>query len=90
MLDFLQWYGAISAVVAALVVATNVSAKVTGWAFVVFVTSSISLLAWGFMGKDADGIGWQNACLLFINLWGVYRHLLNPGGNRKSSTPEAG
>lgn len=78
MLDVLEWYGAISAVVAALVVASNISPRVSGWAFVLFVTSSSALVAWGFMSEDAEGIGWQNICLLLINLWGVYRYLILP------------
>ncbi len=76
MLNVLEWYGAIAAVIAALVVASNVSAKISGWAFVLFVTSSAALIAWGFLSEDAEGIGWQNICLLFINLWGVYRYLI--------------
>jgi hypothetical protein len=76
LLDLLEWYGAISAVVAALMVATNVSQRITGWGFVLFVTSSISLIAWAFLSEDAEGIGWQNICLLAINLWGVFRYLI--------------
>jgi hypothetical protein len=34
------------------------------------------LIAWGFLSGDAAAIGWQNVCLLFINLWGVYRYLI--------------
>ena len=84
MLDVLEWYGAISAVIAALVVASNISARVSGWAFVLFVTSSCALVAWGFLSEDAEGIGWQNFCLLLINLWGVYRYLI------RSDLSEAG
>lgn len=76
ILDILEWYGAIAAVVAAAVVASNVSDRVTGWAFVLFVSSSAALIAWGFLSDDAEGIGWQNICLLAINGWGVYRYLL--------------
>lgn len=86
MLDYLEWYGAIAAVVAALVVASNISHRVTGWAFVLFVTSSLSLLAWGFLSHDAAGIGWQNLCLLLINLWGVYRYLIK--GEHAAKPPE--
>jgi hypothetical protein len=43
---------------------------------VLFVTSSIALIAWGFLGPDAKGIGWQNIVLLFINATGVYRYLV--------------
>ncbi len=75
-LDILEWYGAVSSVIAALVVASNFSDRVTGWAFVLFVSSSAALIAWGFLSKDAEGIGWQNLCLMAINAWGVYRHLI--------------
>lgn len=80
MLTILQWYGAVAAVIAALVVASNISSHVTGWAFVLFVSSSIALVAWGFLSENADGIGWQNVCLLAINSWGVYRYLLRKTG----------
>ncbi|MXP30186.1 hypothetical protein GRI58_15355 [Porphyrobacter algicida] len=75
MLTFLQWYGAITAVIAAMIVASNIGSRITGWAFVLFVSSSAALVAWGFLSEDADGIGWQNICLLAINSWGVYRYL---------------
>ena len=78
MLDALQWYGAIAAVVAALLVASDIDRRITGWAFVLFVSASLALLIWGFLSEDADGIGWQNACLLLINAWGVWRYLLRP------------
>ena len=90
MLDFLEWYGAIAAVIAALVVATNLSTRVTGWAFVLFVTSSLALTAWGFLSDDADGIGWQNIALLLINLWGVYRYLGPQKGGEAESDKEVG
>lgn len=90
MLDILEWYGAIAAVIAALVVATNVSTRVTGWAFVLFVTSSLALTAWGFLSDDAEGIGWQNIALLMINLWGVYRYLGPQKGKRTQPPKEAG
>ncbi|MFK4003849.1 hypothetical protein [Qipengyuania sp. NPDC077563] len=90
VLDFLEWYGAIAAVVAALVVATNVSSWVTGWAFVLFVTSSLALTAWGFLSDDAEGIGWQNIALLLITLWGVYRYLGPEKGGRKQPANKAG
>ena len=79
MLDVLQWYGAIAAVVAALLVASDINRRVTGWAFVLFVSASLALLVWGFLAEDSEGIGWQNACLLLINAWGVWRYLLRPG-----------
>lgn len=76
ILTALQYYGAGAGVIAALVVSLDLGRKPTGWAFVLFVTSSIALIAWGFMQEDSEGIGWQNAVLLLINAIGVYRYLI--------------
>ncbi len=75
LLDILQWYGAISGAIAAFIVALNLGAQKTGWGFVIFVTSSLSLIVWGFLSQDAVAIGTQNIVLLIINIVGVYRYL---------------
>lgn len=77
VLTGLQYYGAGAAVLAALLVSLNIGRRVTGWAFVLFVTSSIALIAWGFLAQDSEGIGWQNVAMLGINLVGVWRYLLS-------------
>jgi len=77
LLNALQYYGAGAGLVAALIVSLNLGARPTGWGFVIFVTSSIALIAWGFMNDEGEGIGWQNIGLLAINLIGVYRYLLS-------------
>ena len=76
LLTSLQYYGAGAATHAALVVSLNLGRRWTGWAFVVFVTSSIALIAWGFLQPDSEGIGWQNIALLIIHAIGVYRYLI--------------
>ena len=76
LLDALQYYGAAASTLAALLVSLNLGERWTGWAFVIFVTSSLALIAWGFMQPDSEGIGWQNVALLCINLVGVYSHLI--------------
>lgn len=91
VLTVLQYYGAGAATLAALVVSLNLGRRWTGWAFVVFVTSSIALVAWGFLQPDSEGIGWQNIALLVINAIGVYRYLIlkeKPGAakDEQSST----
>jgi hypothetical protein len=88
MLDVLQWYGAIVGVIASLVVASDISQRVSGWGFVLFVSASAALIAWGFLSDEAEGIGWQNICLMAINLWGVYRYLFRPRG-AEASKPSA-
>ena len=76
LLDALQYYGAAAATLAALLVSLNLGERWNGWAFVIFVTSSLALIAWGFLQPDSEGIGWQNVALLCINLVGVYSHLI--------------
>jgi hypothetical protein len=76
MLTVLQWYGSIAGAVAALIVSLDLGRKPTGWAFVIFVTASIALIAWGFLAEEAEGIGTQNIILFVINLIGVYRYLI--------------
>ena len=75
-LDAFQYYGAGAALLAAFIVSLDLGRRVTGWAFVLFVTSSIALILWGFLQKDSEGIGWQNIGLFFINCLGVYRYLI--------------
>lgn len=76
MLAVVQWYGSIAGAVAALIVSLDLGRRPTGWAFVIFVTASIALIAWGFLAEEAKGIGTQNIILFVINLIGVYRYLI--------------
>ena len=76
LLQILQWYGAGASVIAAGLVSLDLGRRITGWAFVLFVTSSIALIGWGFMQPDATGIGVQNIIMLAINLVGVYQYLI--------------
>lgn len=75
-LTALQYYGAAAATVAALLVSLDLGRRWTGWAMVIFVTSSVALIAWGFLQKDSEGIGVQNVILLAINALGVWRYLI--------------
>lgn len=77
LLTALQYYGAGAATLAALVVSLNLGRRITGWAFILFVTSSIALIGWGFLDKDSEGIGWQNVAMLAINAVGVWRYLIS-------------
>ncbi|MET1754732.1 hypothetical protein ABVV53_04565 [Novosphingobium sp. RD2P27] len=77
LLTALQYYGAGAAAFAALIVSLDLGRKWTGFGFIIFVTSSIALIAWGFMAEDSEGIGVQNVILLVINCVGVYRYLIS-------------
>ncbi|MGB3805832.1 MAG: hypothetical protein WA936_01395 [Erythrobacter sp.] len=81
VLTALQYYGAGAGLIAAFIVSLNLGSRPTGWGFVIFVTSSIALIAWGFLNDEGEGIGWQNIGLLAINIVGVYRYLFAAEGD---------
>ena len=72
----MQYYGAGAATIAALIVSLDLGRRWTGVGFVIFVTSSLALIAWGFLAENSEGIGVQNVVLLVINVIGVYRYLI--------------
>lgn len=76
LLDFFQYYGAAAGALAALIVSLDLGRRPTGWAFVIFVTSSLALIGWGFLNDEGEGIGTQNIVLFAINILGVYRYLI--------------
>ena len=86
VLTGLQYYGAVAAAVAALLVSLDLGRKWTGYAMVIFVTSSLALIAWGFLQPESEGIGMQNVVLLGINAVGVWRYLLSPHRKKKSGS----
>ena len=55
LLNVLQWYGAAAGALAALIVSLDLGRRPTGWAFVMFVTSSLALIAWGFLNDEGRG-----------------------------------
>ncbi|HEY0014383.1 MAG TPA: hypothetical protein VGB79_16190 [Allosphingosinicella sp.] len=75
LVEILEWYAAGAAVVAAAVVALDLGRRPTGWAMVLFVTSSIAFIAYGLMDEEG-ALTVQNFILLGINLVGVYRYLI--------------
>jgi len=90
-LVILQYYGAGAALLAALLVSLDLGRRITGWAFVLFVTSSVALILWGFFQPESEGIGWQNVGLFIINCTGVYRYLIRkrPNGDAAPSVRPA-
>ncbi|HYI63566.1 MAG TPA: hypothetical protein VEW71_01635 [Allosphingosinicella sp.] len=73
--EILEWYAAGAAVVAAAVVALDLGRRPTGWAMVLFVTSSLAFIGYGLMDEEG-ALTVQNFILLAINLIGVYRYLI--------------
>jgi hypothetical protein len=68
------WYASISGMIAALMIASDLGRRITGFGFVLFVTSSIAWISAGLLA-DESSILWQNLVLLATNVFGVYRWL---------------
>jgi len=68
------WVATIATMVAAVMVASNLGARITGWGFVVFTAGSV---AWTTVGATTDqpNLLITNAFLTIINLLGVWRWL---------------
>ena len=75
LVEILEWYAAGAATIAAAVVALDLGRRPTGWAMVLFVTSSIAFIAYGLLDQEG-ALTAQNFVLLAINLIGVYRYLI--------------
>lgn len=77
----LEWFAAMGTIVAATLVAIDRGRRATGWGFVLFVAVSVSWIVSG-LANHAASLVMQNAVLLFVNAWGVWRYLLNPDSLR--------
>ncbi|OYW49074.1 MAG: hypothetical protein B7Y36_03750 [Novosphingobium sp. 28-62-57] len=73
----LEWFAALGTIAAATLVAMDLGRRITGWGFVLFVLVSVSWIISG-IANDTGAIVLQNAALVLINIWGVWRYLLNP------------
>ena len=64
----------VATTLAALIVASNLGARITGVGFIIFTVGSI---AWALLGvaTGQDNLLWQNIILTALNLFGVWRWL---------------
>jgi len=74
MLDIAGWIAPAATMSAAIMTASNLGARVTGWGFAVF---SVGALAWIVVGAQTGqhNLLWSNAFLLLVDLIGVWRWL---------------
>lgn len=83
-LSVVEWYAAGAAALAALLVALDLGRRVTGLAFIIFVTSSIAFITYGLLDPQPEqALASLNFALLAINLFGVWQYLLSPKNRRK-------
>lgn len=74
MIDLLTWIAPTATILAALVTASNLGSRVTGYGFIVFTVGSIAWLGMALLKGDAP-LMWQNVALTLLNLFGIWRWL---------------
>ncbi|CAN5190858.1 PRC-barrel domain-containing protein [soil metagenome] len=64
----------VATTIAALIVASNLGARITGFGFIIFTIGSV---AWTILGyaTDQPNLLWQNVGLTGLNLFGIWRWL---------------
>ena len=83
MEDIIQWFATITGIVAATMVALNISAKVSGYGFIIFTGSSIAWITFGILAGEPP-LTIQNIFLTGINLLGIYRWLIKPAMGKEA------
>lgn len=73
-LEILRWTASGTGIVAAIFVALNAGAKVTGIGFIIFAISSIIWIITSVWDGNSP-LAIQNVVLFAINLVGIYRYL---------------
>jgi hypothetical protein len=74
MADIFSWAATALTIIAALMTASNLGSRVTGWGFVVFTAGAICWIAVGALTSQ-PALLWTNGALLFVDLFGVWRWL---------------
>ena len=74
MENILTWVAPIATIIAALMTASNLGAKITGTGFIVFTIGSLAWLTLGMM-RDDPALLWMNGVLTALNLFGIWRWL---------------
>ncbi len=68
------WVAPIATTIAALMTASNLGSRITGYGFIVFTIGSLAWLALGITTGQPNLL-WQNVILTALNLFGIWRWL---------------
>ncbi|WP_309611062.1 PRC-barrel domain containing protein [Sphingomonas sp.] len=87
------WVAPIATTIAALMTASNLGTRTTGWGFVVFTVGSLAWLTLGITTGQSNLL-WQNIILTALNFFGIWRWLgrqakLEEGAERAATASEA-
>jgi sporulation protein YlmC with PRC-barrel domain len=74
MADAAGWIASIATMIAAVMTASNLGTRVTGWGFVIFLVGSICWTITAFLG-DQPSLLWSNVFLCLVNVMGIWRWL---------------
>lgn len=74
MAETISWVATGATILAALMTASNIGSRVTGYGFAVFTIGAVCWLVVGAI-TDQPALLWTNAALLAVDLFGVWRWL---------------
>ena len=69
-----SWVAPIATTIAALMTASNLGSRITGYGFIVFTVGSLAWLTLGVTTGQGNLL-WQNVVLTALNLFGIWRWL---------------
>ena len=74
MADIIQWVATGATILAALVTASNLGARITGYGFGIFLIGSLAWIATALL-TDQTALLWTNGVLTLLNIFGMWRWL---------------
>lgn len=74
MEEIAHWVAPAATTIAALMTASNLGSRITGYGFAVFTIGSLAWLALG-ISTGQQSLVWQNVVLTVLNLFGMWRWL---------------
>ena len=74
MADIIQWVATGATILAALVTASNLGARITGYGFGIFLIGSLAWIATALL-TDQAALLWTNGVLTVLNIFGMWRWL---------------
>ena len=74
MADIIQWVATAATILAALVTASNLGARITGYGFGIFLVGSLAWIATA-LATNQPALLWTNAVLTALNIFGMWRWL---------------
>lgn len=87
MTDIIQWSATLTGIAAAILVALNLGARITGWGFLIFIFSSVGWIAFALLEREIP-LAIQNGVLFCVNVIGVWRYWFLKAGRKDS--PDGG